>query len=219
MKRTSQQVQMVMLLFLLTSWGAAQQSLTLTGVIDNPTGASSVITAYITYVDGGPMGGSIASATVAEDGSFTLELPALSEEFLQEASIDSFCDDGGAGVRITPAQFPHATVTALLAFLETDAPSVALLASSADVFERLAAEPVAVQAGDFLVYFLYVPQEVMVEGTCLGEDGYRLHYDIQATAGWHYLHLVYEDMDGEVVGTLRASKEAPAGASWYTFSE
>lgn len=200
----------------LAALGMAQQPLTLSGTIANPTGERVSITAWGGYFDEAPAG-SIASGTVEADGSFSLELPAtLSSDNLQEADINGLCSDGGSEVRVTPESFPHAIVNFLLAY-ETTTPIGAMLASSTEAVTRWTAEPPMPQAGDFLVYILYVPSEVSVQGHCIGSDGTPMTYDLNASAGWSYVQLTFEQADGAVVA--RTVKELPEGAAWQSPSE
>jgi hypothetical protein len=220
MKGFGGRIGVVALTLVLASWGTSQQALTLTGQIENRTGERGSVAAYLGYFDSRAMGGSIAYGTAAEDGTFSLELPAIvPSDTLQEAERASLCLDGAADLTVVPEPFPHAIVVLLMAFLDSDTPSVALLASSVDAVEQMTAEPSAVADGDFGVYFLYVPMEVSIKGRCRGEDDIPMSYNIQAIAGWNYLRVGYEEIDGVVTGNLSASSDMPPGATWFSITD
>jgi hypothetical protein len=185
MSAIERRISRVILALASTALVSAQQNLLLSGSIANPTGEEGSIRAWGGYFGTGA--DDFATGTVARDGRFSLELPApLPPEDLQAATLSHLCSDSGAGVSLTPAEFPHARVLFLFAF-EQATPVAAILASSAEAVMRLTATPPTPQAGDFLVYLLYVPSDVSIHGECLGLNGLPLAFAIDAGAGWNYV--------------------------------
>lgn len=191
----------------------AQRPLTLRGTIVNPTGADGTIAAWGGYLDAG-LQSTVGLGTVAADGSFTLDLPgAIADGALGYVDVTGLCLRGGQDMRVTPARFGHMVVNYLLAF-ETSEPVGAMLASSDEAIARLAAAERAPQAGDYLVYFLYVPDPVRIEGACVGNDDTPVRYDVNARTGWNTVLVTYETADGALRAVLTSVDAVPADAAW-----
>lgn len=210
-----------------SSAALAQRPLELSGTIVNPTGAPGTIAAWGAYLDAGAQS-VVGLGDVDASGAFRVELPGdIAPGALGQIDTTGLCMAGNAGVQVSPARFGHLVVFYLLAF-EIESPVGAMLASSEEAVGRFTAgsdaegaeaaeaatNTVANHPDDYLVYFLYVTENVRVEGACVASNGDPVRYALNARPGWNPVLVTREVADGAVRTVLSTVDAVPADASW-----
>jgi len=209
-------VMLVAAVVCLAGVAAAQRPVVLSGNMTNPTGKSGTVVAWAGYLDMSPTG-VVAFGEVTPAGDFSFELPReLKGDVLHPVEAKNVCQSGGQGMTVQPSGTGHTLVNTLMAFDLTKTPVTAVLASSADFLERLAADKLDLRTGDAFGYYLYVEVALTMQGTCVSPDGVEVEYDVRAGAGWNLLAYTFTTVDGRPVGKVATVREFPAGVTWVS---
>ena len=209
----------------LSALGTAQsETRTLSGILQNWNLGAATIEAVAAYNLTGDAPLTLATGEVAEDGSFTLELPAeVPKDFLYEGSFD--CPSGG--LTVTPATVQMFNIDTLNLLQSGEKVGTASLASSQSlatllVSEQSVAEPTAsVAEGDSLLIPFYFSAALSAQGSCLDEavTPSRIDMNIEAQPGWNYVIATVTSVAPEGVATTgveyKTVVEVPDSVDWY----
>ena len=208
----------------LSALGTAQgETRTLSGTLQNWNLGAATIETVAAYNLTGDAPFTLATGEVAEDGSFTLELPAeVPRDFLYEGSFD--CPSGG--LTVTPATVQMFSIDTLNLLQNGEKVGTASLASSqsvADLYtsEKTGSEPTgSVAEGDSLLIPSYFSAALSAQGSCLDEAATpsRTDMDIEAQPGWTYVMITVTAVSPEGVATgvkHRTVVEVPDSLNWY----
>lgn len=155
---------------------------------------------------------SVATSTIAEDGSFMIAIPeSIPDEALTEGGVFSLCERGRFDGTVSTQTWREA-FAALMVRRDGEALGLVTPASS----EAVAGFNQSNDAGDFFIGLLYVDRNIAVQGNC-GRGGFVSDYDIELTEGWNQvIFTVEEDTEpGSAIMSVRSVTRHPEGTGWY----
>ena len=187
---------------------------TLSGDVQNwGARGSATLNAVASSEIGEPLG-TLATTTIAANGSFELTLPAtVDNNLLIDSGTAVICEGGTITGSANPSTWRE-TFAELM--VEQNNETIGFLARASS---EAAASFEGAEAGDFFLNNVYIDRDVTIQLTCTYPEG-MFAADANLKQGWNLIMFTFEEVEQGMPTRARITTptSVPTGVNWYFVS-